>query len=114
MYGAKINGVMWVLDPNQVLNEQPEVTLSRLGLIPNFIDPESEDLVGTALARYSFGGPPMGGKIESDGTFRYPGDPPLQPVASAVVLEQQFTIYVYNYGIIGFVKGDEQSIYRFD
>jgi len=91
-------------------------TIYELGYIPQFINPDSNDLIDEAIQRYQYGGYRMGGKVLENGEYAYPGDPNLKPVASCQPTPS-IKIYVYRYGIITFItdgKYEEARTYRFD
>jgi len=113
---ANCNDISWVIDPNDKFrHENPNYLLQCLGIIPNFITNDTEDVIKEALLRYQFGGPEMkGGDVDKNGVYSYPGDPLLHPLASCMAGGKY--IYVYQYAIVSFVDiiTNEARTYRFD
>jgi len=57
------------------------------------------------ISNYSFYyGPMPGGKVSEDGTYLFPGDPPLYPYLKITFPNCDETCYIYNYGIVGTVN----------
>ncbi len=108
--------IVWQLDPNKRFQKvNPERLAESLGLIPDFITEDTDDVIQTALDRYGFHlGGDMGGTILDDGTYKYPGDPELHPLSRCEAGGK--VIFVYDYGIISFVDAEtkEAVTYRFD
>lgn len=80
-----------------------------LGSIPMFLSERDEDSAKQQLDKhYSHGGgwnPLEGWTLDLDsGVISYPGDPPLPPVAKAVLREE--TIYVYPHAWVAVVQKD--------
>lgn len=117
--GLTCNGIQWVIDPlckfSKVLEE---VIINSVGLIPTFVtDDEGGNAIDVAVARYQYGGYPLsGGKITEDGSYKYPGDPVLYPIAQCVLPINKLTVYIYSYGMTAFVNNEtkEHKMYRFD
>lgn len=53
-----------------------------------------------------------GGSVATDGTYSYPEDPDLKPLAK--VEFEEVTFYQYNYGIVAIVTGESTFITRMD
>lgn len=57
---------------------------------------------------YPFGVLEMsGGVLNEDGTYKYPGDPTLYPIAKTI--RNKEIIYHYQYGIVGVVMEDKRT-----
>ena len=111
------NDIKYYVDPLKKFSGVSTPRLvEALGFIPGFIYSDVDDVVETALANYGYniGGPMVGGEIDKDGMYSYPGDPDLYPITRCVADNK--TIYIYEYGIISFVDNDggETVTYRFD
>ena len=53
-----------------------------------------------------------GGSVATDGTYSYPEDSDLEPLAK--VEFEEVTFYQYNYGIVAIVTGESTFITRMD
>ncbi len=103
----------------------PEVDREYLGLIPKFFvhatqgaDDATLDAVADAMDEiYGYGGFrfPFSGTVDSEGIYRAPEDPPLEPYVSIGYLDR-FTLYQYPYGILALRDKEtlETKIGRFD
>ena len=120
--------IIATLDPNKAF---PDAALDRLveaaGLIPSFIQDASmvlpeevtlDQFVKEVLAIYGFGIPgnwlDNGGDITSEGRYLAPEDLPLDPIVSLYCPKQDVMVYVYQYAITGFEKGDDHYVTRMD
>ena len=110
------NEVQYAIDPlNKFTAIDPKQLVAACGLIPSFISPEADDVMEEALLQYGFSmGPMVGGEVDKEGVYRYPGDPGLYPITRCEVGGK--TIYIYEYGIIAFVDNfdGETVVYRFN
>ena len=115
-HGFTHNDVVWILDPNRKFKHvEPAHLAESLGLIPTFIVEDADDIIQTALDTYGMHiGGDMGGKVLEDGTYQYPEDPDLHPLARCTTSGKD--VFVYDYGMISFVdiKTKEAITYRFD
>lgn len=117
--GFICNNIVWMLDPvNRFPHVEPEALLESLGVIPQFITEDTEDVIQTAIDRYGMllGGPMKGGEVLEHGEYVYPEDPTLYPYASAVLPNRGMVVHIYDFGMISFVnsKTKESATYRFD
>ena len=79
-------------------------TPDHVGLIPSFLD-EDDDRPAAAQfnERYAFGGgwhPQDGFKLHKDASLKYPGDPPMKPLAMMKLRNEIIMIYPYGYVMI--------------
>lgn len=99
------------------LNERyaPADVILALGRIPEFISPMDERPAWEQIdARYGWN-PKVGGKFRLDqhGYLYYPGDPVMEPIATAFLRDEQ--IYVYAHGWVCIVQpGGSFSLARCD
>ena len=110
-----VNGLLWDLDPMEKFQNVDDWTMKNMiGLIPSFITTTTDNLVKEALRNYGFGGPEMGGTVNKEGIYSYPGDPDLFPIACCRLMNDK-TIYIYEYAIVAFIGFNKKDvIYRFD
>jgi hypothetical protein len=75
----------------------PDMTLGHLGNIPMFLDADDQRSAREQLdAGYKFAGgwqPFNGFTLNDDYTLSYPGDPPMQPLALAVLRNERIVLY---------------------
>lgn len=74
-----------------------------VGLIPHFVDPDSQEPVARQFDRAYISGwrPLQGFKLNrANMTLSYPGDPPMRPVAFAVLRDEEIYIYPYAWVLI--------------
>ena len=61
---------------------------------------------------------PLGGEIDENLTWRYPGDPEQKPILVMKMKSNDntfhMTIPLYKYEIFGFISDDFKVLYRFD
>lgn len=98
-------GVEITLDPNDKFPKtNPSHLIEAMGILPLWIDPADERPMREQFnAKYNFGIHEMkGGKIGEDGSYKYPGDPILHPIAKATLRDE--TIYFYQYAMVGIVN----------
>lgn len=94
-------GVTVTLDPNDKFSTvQKQYIADLLGILPFWIDPADPRPMREQFdTKYNFGILEMqGGRIEEDGTYHYPGDPALHPVARAVLRDE--TIFFYQHSMV--------------
>ena len=110
------NEVQYAIDPlNKFTAIDPKQLVEACGLIPSFISPEADDVMEEALLQYGMSlGEMVGGEIDKEGVYSYPGDPDLYPITRCEVGGK--TIYIYEYGITAFVdnRNGESVVHRFD
>ena len=103
--------------------EQKQWLFEACGLIPAFYyeamhdivphETSAEGIMGLLMAVYGFGTEiRMTGEIDENGTYKYPEDPDLEPYLQ--IKGMGHNVFIYPYGIVGVVAGDEQSIARMD
>ena len=106
------------LDPlkkyNPVLDSQ---LIEGLGILPLWLAQGKqlgEDAKTALTRRYQFytGCDIEGGRIDAEGVYRYPGDPPLYPVMK--VSDEKETVYFYPYAIVAVVNEEGTWITRMD
>jgi hypothetical protein len=76
----------------------PAVTAEHLGYLPGFLDLADERKAAVQLnERYVHGGwRPFGQdkfKLSASNMLRYPGDPPLKPIAMAMLRDEMILLY---------------------
>jgi len=103
------------IDPNSKFpNVSPIHLLELCGLIPAWVsdDPElsfQEQVIG------SYGFPAQaitGSVVDADGTYRYPGDPLLHPIAKWQRGGE--VMYMYEYAVVAFIKDGVTFVTRVD
>jgi len=107
------------------LEHYPEVTREHVGIVPEFFisathgaEDATLDAVADAMDElYQYGGfrYPFSGTVDTDGVYRAPEDPPLEPYVTIGYLGR-FTMYQYPYSIVALRDNDtgETKIGRFD
>ena len=111
------------LDPNNCYDYPEDALIAACGLIPAFYaevmhdviphETSAEGIMGLLMQVYGFGTDiRMQGKIEENGTYVYEGDPDLEPYMQ--IKGMGHSVYIFPYGIVGVVVGDDQSIARLD
>jgi hypothetical protein len=81
--------------------------LDRIGLIPGFLredDPRPAREQFDERYRHGGGWHSLHGFKLTDKTLKYPGDPPMEPIASINFRNE--TIYIYKYGMVNIVQPD--------
>jgi hypothetical protein len=105
------------VDPTfQYPNMNPADLVQSLGLLPGWVeeamrgDVNVQDYLDDA---YGFGLYEMtGGAVESDGTYTFPGDPDLAPIA---LMEDGVTqVYFYPHAIIAILHNGTTFVTRMD
>lgn len=74
-----------------------------VGFIPNFVDPDSQEPAAKQFDRAYIGGwrPLRGFKLNrTNMTLSYPGDPPMRPLAVAVLRGEKIYIYPHAWVLI--------------
>jgi len=87
----------------------PRMTLDRLGFVPHFLSENDPRPAREQIHdRYAHGGGwnPFGGfKLDTSTlTLRYPGDPPLRPLAMTELREER--LYFYDHAILMIIQTD--------
>lgn len=87
---------------------QRHVTPEDLGLLPGMLDAEDPRPAREQFdAHYQHGGgwrPMLGHKLIEDYLLKYPGDPPLEPIAISQLRDE--TIVLYPYAFVAIVQSD--------
>jgi hypothetical protein len=94
-------GVVITFDPNKKFQQiDPRYFVDCLGILPFWINPNDERPMKEQFdAKYQFGVFEMkGGKVKDDGSYKYPGDPLLHPVAKASLRNE--TIFFYQHAMV--------------
>lgn len=107
MFFKNHSNISLEIDPTSGFDpSKKDEILQSLGLIPTFINNRNVPDYGFKTAfekEYSFGIHEIeGGNVDENGTFSYPGDPKLQPLA--VYRSSKESCYQYLYGIIAIVN----------
>jgi hypothetical protein len=94
----------------------PEEALSALGIIPSFLDEDDQRLSAEQINdRYVGGWSPVSGfTIDKEFRLCYPGDPPLNPVATTRLRSELITIYPYGWVVIGKIEDGTFEVSRCD
>ena len=104
----------------EILANDHTPTEELVGLLPYWVN-EYADLsnhprtfIKGVLDSYGFPSPPMtGGEVDAEtGTFSYPGDPDMSPIAVSRL--EGMTVYYYHYAMISFVTKNFTEMYRLD
>lgn len=111
------------VDPNSAFTRAPQGRLvEACGIIPDFfIHAIREGADGTAREAlkamndvYGFPVSPMpGGEVDQYGTYRFPEDPPLEPLMK-LEAPGGVTLYIYQYAIVALVDPEETIVTRMD
>ena len=105
---VKRNGIGYaaVIDPCNAFDAPAELLIEASGiLLPWACDAvQTDDPIKFMQDAYGFGGlhPMTGGTVAEDGTYSYPEDPDLKPIA-AVYTNGEPSIFIYEYAIVHFV-----------
>lgn len=95
-------------EPHEWRFLHPKMTLEHLGLLPEIIRPDDPRPVADQLEdRYSHGGgyrPLPGVTISGNGVRLYPGDPPIEPVATIRINDE--VVWFYPDAFIAIVQPD--------
>lgn len=89
---------------------QKEFIQSLLGMIPFWLDNSEEETAFNALKSqylYGFMSESKDTEIEEDGTYLYPGDPPIYPIVK--ITRGKETVYIYHYGLVAIVQPNGDS-----
>src|SRR5215831_9910678 len=85
----------------------PQMSLEHLGFIPTFVFEEDPRPAKEQFnERYHYGGwqPFKGFELNEDNSLSYPGDPPLQPLASTELRDE--TIVFYPHAWVAIIQRD--------
>lgn len=82
----------------------PRMTYEHLGFIPGWLDEDDPRPAKEQLnSGYAFGGwqPFKGFTLNRDNSLSYPGDPPMKPMAVALLRDEMIVFYPHSWvGII--------------
>jgi len=87
----------------------PRATAEHLGLIPTFLDEHDERSATEQFAEKYIGGwnPMDSWRLSRDGmTLRYPGDPPMMPIAICKLRDEAIWLYPYAWVMVVKPNGD--------
>jgi len=100
------NGVVWTFNPD---GNTQWTNPDALGFLPGFLNAEDARPACEQLdANYGYGGHWRAGKIDAEGTYRYPGDPPLRWAARATLRDE--TILFYPYAFVAVIQPDGSNV----
>lgn len=97
-----------IIDPNKKYKQaDPDALRDAMGILPLWVDDQDPRPAKEQFEeKYQFGCFPMtGGTVDEEGTFWYPGDPPMPPIGK--IERSQETVYFYQYAIVATVQKDE-------
>lgn len=109
------------LDPAGQYTETPLlVIIESLGFIPGWVDewerrPDAPiSLLDYLVLCYRFGrhDMPAGSKLDDYGTYSYPGDPDLFPLAE--IITRAGKLWLYEYSIVAIPTDDGHVVVRMD
>jgi hypothetical protein len=84
----------------------PDVTPEHLGFIPSFLDPDDERPAAEQFdARYQSGWRPQTKFVLlADNRLKYPGDPPIRPLAVTKLRDE--VIVLYEHEVVAVIQPD--------
>jgi len=102
-------------NPTGHFNDDQSYLMEMIGILPHWLAVGDKSLPAKEIfdAAYDFGLFSItGGKIDDNGIFSYPEDPPLYPIAK--VIRGKEIIYFYESAIVAIVSKDETFVTRMD
>lgn len=94
----------------EIYSLHPNLHPDHIGLIPDFLDENDPRKVAEQFnERYAHGGgwrPQPKFKMLNRYVLKYPGDPPLKPLAMIQFRDER--IFIYEYGYVAIVQPNEE------
>ena len=107
--------LMYKFDPLNKLPDTPDEVISEAcGILPLWLvnAPDDEKMLDTFKREYQFPfSESTGGKLDTDGTYLYPEDPPLYPLLMVYKPSTKETYYQYSYAWVAIEQEDGSTYF---